>query len=250
MSRRSGNAVHVRLSVAAVSGITRPGAQRSSANRGRHQMNAPKKIALATTLIVALVVGLAPPTAATDQPVETTSGTLMTVVGNFDLAPSGAPTPCPDKESDRVFTTSANGTWSLAGSRSIQYQLPPGSGNWYQADRTVLFNSGTTWSGTAPTQSLAGTLVIQQRIYQLQLSGGPLNCEKNNLMCIINGVFTIDPVTSTYRAIAGPGLPATAPGDEVFINASGPLVVSSCRPPWNSVGGTTATLAGWTMTLV
>jgi hypothetical protein len=213
-------------------------------------MNATKKLGLAAATVLALFIGFAAPAGASSR-VEVTGGSLNTVLGAFDLTPgSQGVVPCPEKADTLTFTTTAT-NWTLANAFSGQFQFPAGSGNWYQADFTVLPGSGGTWSGTAPSQPLAGTIGIQVRIYQLQLSGGPLTCAKTNLRCIITGAFTLA-ASSAYQAGTGaPGLPTTTTGDQGVINAtSAPLVTSSCSPPWNGVGGTVATLAGLQATVL
>lgn len=202
------------------------------------------KLALLAALVLATIAGTATPASAT-TPAEITSGVITTVLGNIDLTPGSQGTPpCPEKPTTWTFTTTTGpDRWSLGGSFSRQFQFPPGSGNWYQVDRTVLPGSGGPWTGAAPTQTLTGTIAIQTRYYQLQLTGGPLNCAKTNLRCILTGAFTVA-ATSTYKPTAGaPGLPTTTTGDAATLNAtSGAMVVSSCSPPWNGWGGTVMTL--------
>jgi hypothetical protein len=223
-------------------------------------MRTAKKLGLAAVVVFALFAGFAAPAGAT-RPVEIVSGTLTTVLGNFDLTPGSQGTPpCPEKPDTLAFTTTLTtpgppptGTWTLNGTFSGQFQFPPLSGNWFQADFTILPGSGGTWTGatqpppTPSTQPMLGTIGVQVRIYQLFLAGQPVNCQKNNLRCIISGVFRLQS-TSTYKTLAGnPGLPTTTTGDLVTIDAATgpqpafpPLSVSSCSPPWNAVGGTNA----------
>jgi hypothetical protein len=210
------------------------------------------KLALLATLVLATIAGTATPASATSS-VEVTSGTITTVLGNIDLTPgSQGPMPCPEKSSRWQFTTTtAPDRWTLSGSFSRQFEFPAGSGNWYQVDRTVLPGPGGAWSGMAPTQALTGAIGIQTRYYQLQLAGGPLNCAKTNLRCILTGAFTVA-ATSTYKAAPGaPGLPVTTSSDSATIDAtSGPMVTSSCTPPWNGWGGTTMTLTNLQLTVL
>jgi hypothetical protein len=204
------------------------------------------KLALLATLVLATIAGTATPASAT-SPVEVTGGTQNTVVFGSSLFPlmsDPGPLPCPAKPSTLQLTTTANpDRWTLGGTFSVQFQFPPGSGNWYQLDRTILPGSGGAWAGSAPTQALTGAIGIQTRVYQLKLGPGPLDCTKSNLRCIVTAAFTLAG-TSTYKTAPGaPGLPTTATGDSATVSAtSGPTVTSSCTAPWNVVGGTVMTL--------
>lgn len=206
-------------------------------------MRATKRVGLAAVVVVALIVGFAAPASAV--PVDVVSGRLTTVLANFDLTPGSQGTPpCPEKPNTLDATTSANGTWGLTGGFSGQFQLPAGSGNWYQADFTIVGVANATWTGTAPTQVLNGTLVIQVAIYRLQQAGGPLNCAKTDLRCRVTGAITLNAPqnppqpTSTYKSL-GSGLPATIPGDLVTLSGTGPVQVKSpCTPPFSALGGT------------
>jgi hypothetical protein len=208
----------------------------------------------AAAVAATLLAGLATmPASATnllqlDYGVLTTSGFPTT----FDFVhASQGPRPCADKPPTLRFTADANGTWTLGGGFSHQFQFPTASGNWYQSDFTILTGSGGGWSGTAPFQPLTGTVGLQLRIYQLQLAGGPLLCQKTNLRCIMTGAFALQP-TSEYVAWAGPpGLPTTTPGDRVTIDGSTPyLATSSCAPPWNSVSAGPASITDFDTTVL
>jgi hypothetical protein len=206
-----------------------------------------KKIGLAATILVALFIGFATPAAASDRPIQVTSGMLNTFLGSFDLTPGSQGTPpCPPKTSTLRLTTNANGTWSVGGSYAGQFQFPAGSGTWYQADFTMLAGSGGTWTGAGPTHPVAGTIAIQVRITRIGSATSP-NCTKSDLRCIITGVFA---VTGTYAGAAP--LPTTTVGDTISFNGNttSPLQTSSCTIPWSFVGGTNATLTNVTMTLI
>jgi hypothetical protein len=210
-------------------------------------MKTSKKLGLGVAMVVALFIGFATPAAAGGPyPLGVTSGTLTTTIGDFNLAPgsSGTP-PCPEKAGTLALTTAASpNTWSVTGAFNGRFQFPAGSGNWYQADFTMLPGSGGSWSGTSSPYALTGSVGIQVRIYQLQLAGGPVNCAKTNLRCIITAAFS---VTGSFTGT----LPTAAVGDTAVISGTtaAPLVTSSCSPPWNSVGGTNATLTSLTMAL-
>lgn len=208
-------------------------------------MKTSKKLGLGVAMVVALFIGFGTPAgAAGPYPLSVTAGTLTTTLGDFDLAPgsSGTP-PCPEKAGTLALTT-GSGTWTVAGNFNGRFQFPTGSGNWYQADFTMLPGSGGTWSGGASPYALAGTVGIQVRIYQLQAAGGPVNCEKTNLRCIITAAFSVT------GSLTGTGtLPVVNPGSVAVLSGTtvAPLNVASCTAPWNAVGGTNATLTGLTM---
>jgi hypothetical protein len=202
-----------------------------------------KRLAVVATAVVALIVGFAAPAGAS-RPLEIASGTWTTVISLFDidLTPgSQGPKPCGDDKPDTLaFTTTAT-SWTLTGGFSRQRQMPAGSGNWYQYDFTVLFGTGT-WAGVAPTQTLAGNVIINIRITLITANGSPINCAKTNQVCTMNSnqILRNTPPLSTYKAVSGPGLPTTLIGDRVTLLTTGTIVVGSCSPPFNAVGGSTA----------
>jgi hypothetical protein len=211
------------------------------------------KVLLAVALVIMSVAGFATPASAT-SPVEVTGGTQMTVLYpfvNLPLFSDQGALPCPAKPSTlQLTTTTGPDRWTLSGGASVQFQHPPGSGNWFQIDRTIFPGSGGAWAGTAPTQALTGVIGMQIQVYQLQPVGGPLTCAKTNLRCIITAAYTLA-ATSTYKAAPGsPGLPSTTTSDSATVDAaSGPTVTSSCAPPWNSIGATTTTLNNLQLTV-
>jgi hypothetical protein len=210
-------------------------------------MRTTRKLGLAAAVLVSLVIGFSAPAGAAGA--EVVSGTLTTVLGDFDLTPgSQGPGPCPDKADTLTFTTTAGGTWQVAGTFSGQFQFPAGSGNWYQADFTMLAGSQGNWGGAAPTQTLTGNLIVRVDLYLEKLASDPTaNCTKSNLRCRITGAFALT-AASTYKSAGaggvGPGLPTTTAGDLATITANtfAPLQVANCTAPWNGVAGTAASL--------
>jgi hypothetical protein len=217
-------------------------------------MRTTKNLALAAAVLLTLLTGLATPAGASN-PLAVRSGTLTTgPLGNFDLTPGsggGTPPPCPTKPNTMVATTQANGTWTLTGGFSGQFELPAASGSWYQAEFAVLQVVNPTWGAPAPagTHPLGGTVIVRVEIYQLQFQGGPLTCAKTNLRCRITSAQAIQP-GSTYKYASGSGLPATLLGDDITLNTSGTAVTSSCSPPFNAVGGTVVSLTALQAELV
>lgn len=202
-----------------------------------------KKLGVVATAVLALIVGFAAPAGAS-RPLEIASGSWTTIISLFDidLTPgSQGPKPCgDDKPATLTFTTTAT-SWTLQGGFSRQRQMPAGSSNWYQYDFTVLFGAGT-WAGVAPTQTLAGNVVINLRITLITANGSPVNCTKTNQVCTMNSnqILRNTPPLSTYKGVSGSGLPTTLIGDQVTLLTTGTIVVGSCSPPFNALGSSTA----------
>ena len=185
-------------------------------------------VALAAALSVVLL--LATPAAANTVPLNMATG-VISIAGNvFDLTTPG---PCPEKPDTVAATFNAGGTWSIAGGWSSQFQLgTPPSGQWYQADFTILLNTGNTYtfvSGGPPwTYSVATTganhVIFQMRIYRI----APGSCVKTDLACIITFRMSFTGTLTSTTA-----LPTYTPGG---MTLNGTLVGTSsgsmCTPPF------------------
>jgi hypothetical protein len=205
-----------------------------------------KNLGLATAVVLALFLGFAAPAGATNL-VDIQSGTLTTALGNFDLGADPLPQ-CPEQTSTlRFTTTAAPNNWTLSGAFGGLFELPAGSGNIYRATFTILAGSGGAWGPLAAgTNALTGVVGVRVDIRAVSVNGSPVNCV-GVATCTITGAFALQ-AGSAYKSAGtggvGPGLPTTVAGDLVTITATTaqPLVVSNCAPPFNSVGGTNASL--------
>jgi hypothetical protein len=210
-------------------------------------MRTSRKLALAVTATLALLVGTATPAAANGPfPIDVVGGSFDSIV-DFDLTPGsqGSP-PCPEKATTLAMTfdgTTTSGTWTITGSKARQTQFPTGSAgaDWYQLDVTYLAGSGGTYAAVGsppPTDTLTGTMGIRIRVYRIGTPASP-NCSKTDLRCIITGAFGI-----TSGDFVGNPLPNPLPGDDLHLTSTtiAPLVTSSCTAPFFVLGGNPATL--------
>jgi hypothetical protein len=221
---------------------------------------------VATATALCLFLALAAPASANPYPLTVTGGTL-TVAGNtFNLGP-GAPGPCPAKPSTLQALlipdnpsppappgTSPTGLIQVTGGWSSQFQLgTPPSGQWYQADFTILpappapppapqLRYGPLTVAGPPIWTYpivtVNPIIFQARVYRIP------SCDKTDLACIITVRMTF---TGTINS-ATPLMPYT-PG-WVTLNGTSVaphIVVASCSAPFVAWAGQTATIAGLTL---
>jgi hypothetical protein len=208
-----------------------------------HARRTAATIAAALSLILILP---APPASAIT--VGLTGGTFTGAGNSFSLlTPAGAP--CSQKPSnlDITFTGNAtNGTWSLTGGFSTQFQLgTPPAGQWYQADFTFLSGSGTyaqnsagppTWGYTL-TSSAPNHVILRLRIYEVT------PCDKSVLKCIITVRMSFGGPMTTTAALPG-YVPGSIDPLDGFSQGPAHMATSSCSAPFTAWGGQTASIIG------
>lgn len=225
-----------------------------------------KKLAGAAAMaVVLLVTGGTPAGAGGPYPLDLTGGSVLTALGSwfdFDLTPTQGVPPCPTDptkpEDLRLYTdadaypTAGPGRWTIGGApggfgtaTSFMRLGTPPTGPWYQVDHTFIgFGTYAANATPPPDFILSGSMTIQMRIYELDLS----TCAKTNLKCVLAGRFGI--TSGSYTGT----LPVAGAGDAISIagSTSAPgglnLYATSCSAPWVALSGSAATLSGMTLT--
>jgi hypothetical protein len=186
---------------------------------------------------------LAAPASANTVALTITGGSLTAAGNTFDLAPGGGnpnTPPCSEKADALNGTWNAGGTGSLSGGWSSMFQLgTPPTGQWYQADFTVL-SGNFTWALTSAgpptwTYSLASAapnhLILQVKLYRIP------SCAKTDLACTITVKLTVSGTMTSTTA-----LPTYTPGSiNITATSVAPhMSVSGCSAPFVSWAGQTA----------
>ncbi|HEV7723199.1 MAG TPA: hypothetical protein VGO60_18045 [Iamia sp.] len=184
------------------------------------------------------IVGWSPPASAATADLDVTAATI-TIAGNtFSLKDTGGP--CPKADTLQLVTDSPSaGRLTLTGgwTTAFRWGNPP-AGQWYQIDISVL--TGTiAYSGGPSTYALATVapnhLILRMDVYEVAEG----DCVKDDVACVLHVKLSS---TGTYTGT----LPAAATGDTLSLPAAmsvAPHVaVSSCKAPWVSWAGQTASL--------
>jgi hypothetical protein len=209
-----------------------------------------KKGAMAVAMALTMFLAMATPASANTVNLTITGGTLTAAGNTFGLAPGSNPNtpPCTVPASGPTATFNAGGTGVLGGTWKSTFQLgTPPTGQWYQADFSVLAGAFTwTQTGAGPptwTYSIASA-APNHFIFRVVISRIP-PCDKSDVVCTL----TVK-MTATGTVTSTTALPTYTPGS-ITINATSVaphISVSGCSAPFASWAGQTASIAGLTLT--